>query len=120
MTTAKNKSPPKHTPGPWEIHHGDDYLTVEGPNKRSCFTQQIVIIREPNKSDEGNAILIASAPDMKEAGTELHEALFFLRKAYSDVQKHYGFKPEQSDHIVKATAALKKWTAAIKKVGASS
>lgn len=99
----------KHTPGPYHITKASNGgLAVQAQDNE-------VIARCFGENKKANARLIAAAPELLEAGRDLHAALFNLRKAYADVQEHYGFKAEQSPHVEAADAALKEWVAALAK-----
>lgn len=104
----------KHTPGPWENGGQSDIIfqpvTVGAEKWWGIYKGKSLIALAKSPED---ARLIAAAPEMLEAGRDLHAALFNLRKAYAGVQEHYGFKAEQSPHVEAADAALKEWVAAI-------
>lgn len=51
--------------------------------------------------------------ELEGAGEEAHASLSDLRRAYAEVQRHYGLKPEQSSLIVAADNARKNWVAAL-------
>ncbi len=120
MTTEQNKSQPQHTPGPWRFAPcksmpGDieiligDYQKFYVPLRATNLTDTDAKIRK------ANARLIAAAPELLEAGIDLHAELYNLRNLYSKIQEYFGYKPEQIPHIELANVALKKWVAAIAK-----
>lgn len=104
---------PKYAPGPFLLRE------TETPYGRRLWiaagNANLAEMTGDGPATKANGMLFAAAPELLEAGNDLHAALFFLRKAYSVVQEHYGYKPEQSPHIIAAEAALKKWVAAIAK-----
>ena len=51
---------PNHTPGPWEVHEGDDYLDV----RKVGADEVICRIMHPNDADRENARLIVAAPSL--------------------------------------------------------
>ena len=51
---------PKHTPGPWQVHHENKVCRV-------IRDEQLEIIGWCDVNNEANANLIAAAPDMYEA-----------------------------------------------------
>jgi len=80
VTTAKNKSPPKHTPGPWE-YDGDGFDSVAA---QDCGTDGYIVFPRDKDGDpdapvceisdrldddeaEANARLIAAAPELLNA-----------------------------------------------------
>jgi hypothetical protein len=106
MTTEQNKSPPSdwQVSGPHQSGDGPEWHLTDGNGEFIVATNGELLAR-----------LFSAAPGIKDAGINMHAALYDLIKAYSDVQKHYGFKPEQSPQIVAAKDALKEWTSAIAK-----
>lgn len=55
----------KHTPGPWTVHRGQDYVEVLLENKLA--DRVIMTLRYPGDDDIANAYLMAGAPDMRAA-----------------------------------------------------
>jgi len=58
MTTEQNKSPPRHTPGPWWVREG---VFIDAPKFR-----QVAYLRgvENDPTTKATAHLIAAAPDL--------------------------------------------------------
>lgn len=52
-----------YTPGPWEVHQGEDYIEVFASNPQ----REIFNIMHPTVDDEANSILAAAAPELLDA-----------------------------------------------------
>lgn len=106
MTT--HQTMPKHTPGPWRLPEGP---TLFPDGIRVADEQDVTIATvwkqpyDPSEWAEANARLIAAAPELHSAGEQLHHAVVGLLKAYAEVQKHYGLKPEDSPIYAEAREA---------------
>lgn len=69
----------KHTPGPWNVHQGVDYIQIETPDGTHAITGAKLY---PDANDEANYRLIAAAPELlavayciEDLGDELEAAL---------------------------------------------
>lgn len=62
----------KHTPGPWALHVGNDYIRIEAENSEIWVLGE-TLWNVGNEEDMANAQLIAAAPDLLEAAQAVSE-----------------------------------------------
>lgn len=67
---------PKHTPGPWEFHVGDDYLEVRQLTKG--MFRVIYRVAYPDAEDIANARLLVHAAGLLAACKAQHDAIDWL------------------------------------------
>ena len=102
-----------HTPGPWQAHSASDPLeiigNVDGPDEGRMHYTRVCEV-EDNAEAEANARLVAAAPELLAAGSELDRLTFVIESAVrrSDPLNHPA-----------VVAAIKANRAALAKAGAA-
>lgn len=97
--TYKNPTLPQHTPGPWLVHQGVDYLQVIHEGK--LLDHVIYETHYPDDDDQANAHFIAAAPELLAALVAAEEVV----KACANLGSHFAKQvlPSIQAAIAKAT-----------------
>lgn len=96
----------RHTPGPWNVYHDEDGTIWIAQKRSGAITSGVIVEINPEFSSrpEANARLIAAAPD-------LLDALSDLSRAYAALRKRAGYGDDPSESLDDAIAAIAKATA---------